>query len=74
MDGTPHLRIEQTGAVVDLPDDLGRELVQALPAELLQRIEDRMHFRIRQIHLELAGDYTPSHIGTAPAEVTQTSA
>ncbi len=60
-DGTvadhPHLRVTQTGEVIDLPEDLSQALREAMTPELLERVQFRMGFKISQVHIELQGDF-----------------
>ncbi|MEQ9459769.1 MAG: transcriptional repressor [Phycisphaeraceae bacterium] len=53
----PHLRDHDTGRIVDLPEELGRELLQSLPKEMIKKIEARTGFTIERICLELIGTY-----------------
>jgi Fur family peroxide stress response transcriptional regulator len=59
----PHLRDQDSGRIIDLPEDLGSELLQALPKELIRKIEAQTGFAVERICLELIGSYE-----TPPAE------
>ncbi|WP_428388765.1 Fur family transcriptional regulator [Mucisphaera sp.] len=51
----PHLRDQTTGEFADLPHDLGRELMDAIPQQTLQRIQQKTGYKIERICLELIG-------------------
>lgn len=48
-----HARLEPTGQMVDLPEDLNAELLGSIPAQLLQRIEHHLGGKVQQINVEL---------------------
>lgn len=50
-----HLRDQRTGAVSDVPDDLGAQLLRHIPAEALRRLERELGFKITQVQIELVG-------------------
>ncbi len=54
------------GAVHDLPDDLGRRLLERIGPELVREVEARMGVRIGRVNIELFGaDGTPSTPGSS---------
>lgn len=53
-----HLRCQATGALVDVPDDLSRKILDNLPADVLADLEEKLGFKIDQVHIELLGCYT----------------
>lgn len=52
----PHLRLRESGAIEDVPHDLGRRLIQNLPQDILNEIEDRMGVRIHGVQVQLIGE------------------
>lgn len=54
-DVSDHLHVvTREGGVLDLPEDLSREIYAALPADLRQRIETRLGARVERVHLEFS--------------------
>jgi len=53
----PHLRCRRTGALADVPDDLGEQLLAGIPQNLLEEIEFHLGFRIDKVQIELQGEY-----------------
>jgi Fe2+ or Zn2+ uptake regulation protein len=51
-----HIRCTRTGAVRDVPDDLGERLLGALPADVMRRLEEQMGFKVRRVQIELIGE------------------
>ena len=45
----------EDGRVIDVPDDLNREVLEHLPPELIQRIEARTGIDIHRINLQFVG-------------------
>jgi Fur family transcriptional regulator, peroxide stress response regulator len=52
-----HVRCKRTGAVRDVPDDLGQKLLDNLPADVLAEFESKLGFKIDQVQIELLGEY-----------------
>ncbi len=52
-----HLRDRATGQVVDAPGALSKAFVDALPAEVLGRIEREAGFKIDRVRVELVGRF-----------------
>jgi Fur family peroxide stress response transcriptional regulator len=52
-----HLRDQRTGEVTDVPDELGREVLDRIPDHLLHELEDRLGFKISQLQIELVGEH-----------------
>ncbi|MCH2133312.1 MAG: transcriptional repressor [Phycisphaerales bacterium] len=50
-----HLRVSGSDEIMDVPMDLGQQIMQALPREVLSKIEDRMGVRIDSIDVQLSG-------------------
>jgi len=53
-----HLRDEKSGAVTDVPDSLGEQLLQQLPPGVLQKIEAQLGFKISRVQIEFLGEAT----------------
>ena len=53
-----HTRCERSGQMRDVPSQLGRQVLDRIPKELLDQIESDLGFRIRQVQVELVGEYT----------------
>lgn len=56
-DQHPHIRCSRSGRVADVPDDLARLMLDALPDATLADLEERLGFRISQVHLEFVGEF-----------------
>ena len=52
-----HVVSETTGDVRDVPEHLGQKLLHELCPEALKRIEAELGFQIKQVHIELLGDF-----------------
>jgi len=52
-----HLRCRKTGRIADAPDDLGQRLLEQLPDELLDELQDRLGFQITKIQIDLLGEF-----------------
>ncbi len=53
-----HTRCEKSGAVHDVPDELGQKMLKGLPRTLLRQIEKEMGFSIDYVRIELVGQHT----------------
>jgi Fe2+ or Zn2+ uptake regulation protein len=51
-----HLRDARTGRVTDVPDHLGRQLLDDLPREAIRAIEARLGYKVSDIKIELLGE------------------
>lgn len=54
-DVTPHLhvRVRETGEILDVPEDLGSRLAACLPVEVLERIASELGVEIDEVELRL---------------------
>ena len=52
-----HLRCSKTGALHDVPEDLGEQLLGGISENLLHKIESELGFRIDKVQIELQGEY-----------------
>jgi len=52
-----HLRDQSTGDVVDVPPELGQQILDRIPEATLRDLEARLGFRISQLQIELVGEY-----------------
>jgi len=52
-----HLRSQKTGEVSDAPDHLSDLVIHRLPRKALQEVERQLGFKIRQIQVELVGEF-----------------
>jgi len=52
-----HLRDAATGSVADAPGDVSRAVLNHLPQSVLKEIEQRLGFRVREVQVELVGEY-----------------
>lgn len=50
-----HFQLQGSGHLVDVPADLGEQIMEAMPAEVLSKIEDRMGVRIDSIDVQFTG-------------------
>lgn len=48
--------VDGSGQVLDVPDDLGRLILDRIPREVLAELESRMGVRVRQVKIDLLGD------------------
>ncbi len=55
-----HLRDCGTGQIHDVPDELGKTVIDALPRELLDEIQKQTGFRISDVRIELMGEFERS--------------
>ena len=53
-----HTRCEKSGNVRDVPTQLGQQVLEGIPQPVLDQIESDLGFRIRQVQVELVGEYT----------------
>jgi len=55
---TPHLhaRCQETGEVTDVPEDLSQRILDRIPRCVLHELEQRMGFKVDQVHIELIGE------------------
>jgi len=53
----PHLHAidETSGEIHDVPDDLGREILEHIPPHLVERVENELGFKIDRISLQFVG-------------------
>ena len=63
-----HTRCERTGAMDDVPPDLSDQLIEHLPQDVLDQIEARLGFSIRQVQIQLVGQYHNGQAHQAGAE------
>ncbi|NOG55368.1 MAG: transcriptional repressor [Planctomycetes bacterium] len=56
-DTHPHLHAvnSETGDVVDIPDDLGQEVIQNLPQDVIKEIEARLDMSVDRISIQFIG-------------------
>ncbi|MBL4701535.1 MAG: transcriptional repressor [Phycisphaeraceae bacterium] len=54
-----HLRDRTTGTLADVPVNLGKRLLDNLPANILHEIESELGFSINRVQIELVGEYAP---------------
>ncbi|MCE9591035.1 MAG: transcriptional repressor [Planctomycetes bacterium] len=54
-----HIRDENSGVVADVPEDLGKRFLDAIPREVIQQLESHLDFDIRELKVELVGRYRP---------------
>ena len=51
-----HLRDQRSGQVKDVPDELGKQLLDQLPHHVLRDIESRLGYKISEVKIELVGE------------------
>jgi Fe2+ or Zn2+ uptake regulation protein len=56
-----HLRCRRTGHVTDVPADLGKRILEHIPAELLEEIQQRTGFKVNKVQLDLVGEFKKPH-------------
>lgn len=52
-----HTICQKTGAFHDVPEELGQQLLDQLPREVLARIETALGFKIQSVQVQLVGEY-----------------
>lgn len=52
-----HLRDEFTGSLADVPDDLGQQILNAIPPQMLRQLESELGFRVERLRVELVGRF-----------------
>lgn len=57
-----HLRCRKTGHIVDAPHDLGERILEHIPQELIDELEDRIGFSVKKVQLDLVGEFMKSPI------------
>ena len=50
-----HVVVEETGEFIDVPDDLGRAVLERIPEELIEAIGDRLGVNVSRVSLALTG-------------------
>jgi len=62
VDDHLHLRDRATGSLVDVPTNLGKRLLDNLPAHILHEIESELGFSINRVRIELVGEYAQTKV------------
>ncbi len=62
-----HVHLEDTGEIMDVPDELGDALLAHLPRDVIQRLESALGVRIESVSLSLGGRRDPSTAGPEAA-------
>ena len=57
VDNHLHTRCKKTGGVRDVPNPLSCKLLDQLPQPIFEQIEADLGFKIRQVQVELVGEY-----------------
>ncbi len=52
-----HLRCRKTGQITDVPDDLGKRILERIPKDLLAELQKRTGFRVNKVQLDLVGEF-----------------
>lgn len=52
-----HLRCRKTGHITDVPEDIGKRILEHIPEDLLQELQDRTGFKVNKVQLDLVGEY-----------------
>ncbi|MEX0776458.1 MAG: transcriptional repressor [Phycisphaeraceae bacterium] len=52
-----HLRCQKTGKLADVPEELSRQFIKRLPADMLRRIEADTGFKVDHVRIELHGQF-----------------
>lgn len=52
-----HMRDHKTGTVKDVPAGLSQQLLGAIPADVLDKLQREMGFTIDQVQIELVGEF-----------------
>lgn len=55
-----HVRCTQSGRVADVPDELGRRLLQYIPGEVVEELGRALGFRVDHLNIELIGRFESS--------------
>ena len=52
-----HLRCRKTGHVTDVPHDLGKRILEHIPVDLLEELQERTGFTVNKVQLDLVGEF-----------------
>lgn len=52
-----HLRCRKTGHVTDVPEDIGKRILEHIPADLLEELQKRTGFKVNKVQLDLVGEF-----------------
>ena len=52
-----HLRCRKTGHITDVPEDLGKRILDHIPADLLAELQNRTGFKVNKVQLDLVGEF-----------------
>ncbi len=52
-----HLRCRKTGKLTDAPDDLGKRILEHLPKELIDELQERIGFEVNKVQVDLVGEF-----------------
>ncbi|MEZ6193451.1 MAG: transcriptional repressor [Phycisphaerales bacterium] len=52
-----HLRCRKTGHVIDVPEDLGKRILEHIPTELMEELQERTGFKVNKVQLDLVGEF-----------------
>jgi Fur family transcriptional regulator, peroxide stress response regulator len=59
-----HLRCRKTGHITDAPDDLGKRILEHIPQELIDELQDRIGFTVNKVQLDLVGEFKKTPCGS----------
>ncbi len=59
-----HLRCRKTGHIVDAPHDLGKRILEHIPQELIDELQDRIGFTVNKVQLDLVGEFNKNPCGS----------
>lgn len=57
-----HVRCRDTGRIADVPDDLGRKIMNHIPAAAVKQLEAELGFKVDHVQIELVGEYTEPNV------------
>lgn len=52
-----HLRCRKTGQIVDAPHDLGERILEHIPQELIDELQNRIGFTVNKVQLDFVGEF-----------------
>lgn len=52
-----HIRCRDTGRLADVPDNLGRKILNHIPEATLKQLEKELGFKVERVQIELVGEF-----------------
>ncbi len=59
-----HLHCRKTGHIADAPHDLGKRILEHIPQDLIDELQDRIGFKVNKVQLDLVGEFDEDPCGS----------